>query len=75
LPAAEDRIMITRMATIDQVGKLALDLPEIQRAMLATQLLESLSPVLHDEDDGLAEAMRRDAEMNENPSIGVQFKF
>jgi hypothetical protein len=38
---------------------LALDLPESQRAILATDLLRSLSPVLHDEDEGIAEAFLR----------------
>ena len=59
------------MATIDEVQKLALDLPETQRAVLAAKLLGSLSPVLHDEDEGLAEALRRDAELDANPAMGI----
>jgi hypothetical protein len=59
------------MATIDEVQKLALDLPESQRAALAANLLGSLSPVLHDEDEGLAEALRRDAELDANAVMGV----
>ena len=45
------------MATIDEVEKLALDLPEKERAILAAHLLGSLSPVLHDNDEGIAEAL------------------
>jgi len=59
------------MATITEVEKLALALPENQRAVLAAQLLGSLSPVLHDEDDGIAEALLRDAELDENPHLGL----
>ncbi len=51
------------MATIVEVEKLALDLPEQQRASLAASLLESLPAILSDEDEGIAEALRRDAEI------------
>jgi hypothetical protein len=59
------------VATITEVEKLVLDLPESQRALLAAQLLGSLSSVLHDEDEGIAEAVRRDAELEANPSSGI----
>ena len=59
------------MATIAEVEKLALDLPETERAALAAQLLGSLPSVLHDEDEGIAEALRRDAEFEANPSLGM----
>jgi hypothetical protein len=49
------------MATIAEVGKLALDLPETERAVLAAHLLGSLPSVLHDKDEGIAEALLRDA--------------
>jgi hypothetical protein len=52
------------VATIAEVEKLALDLSEAQRAILAAHLLESLPPVLHDEDEGIAEALRRDADLD-----------
>ena len=55
------------MATIVEIEKLALTLPEKERATLAANLLESLPGVLSDEDDGLAEALRRDAEIDANP--------
>ena len=59
------------MATMTEVEKLALDLPESQRAILAAHLLGSLPAVLHDDDHGIAEALRRDAEFDENPEIGL----
>jgi putative addiction module component (TIGR02574 family) len=59
------------MATIAEVEKLALDLPETERAALAAHLLGSLPSVLHDEDEGIAEALRRDAEFEANPSLGM----
>ncbi|MFT3992195.1 MAG: addiction module protein [Luteolibacter sp.] len=48
-----------------------MQLPEVDRVALAAHLLDSLPSVLDDEDDGLAEAMRRDAELEANPGIGM----
>ncbi len=62
------------MATITEVEKLALDLPEKQRAVLAAHLLRSLPPVLHDEDEGIAEALRRDADFEANPDFGMSLE-
>jgi len=59
------------MVTITEVEKLAFDLPDSQRAVLAAHLLRSLPSVLHDEDEGVAEALRRDAEFDANPEIGI----
>ena len=59
------------MATIIEIEEEALKLPEAQRAALAAKLLRSLPPVLYDEDEGVAEALRRDAEMDANPEIGI----
>ena len=59
------------MATIIEVEKLALDLPDSQRAILAAHLLRSLPPVLDAEDEGIAEALRRDAEFDANPALGI----
>ncbi len=59
------------MATITEVEKLAFDLPVSERAMLAAHLLQSLPPVLHDDDEGLAEALRRDAEFDSDTDIGI----
>ena len=62
------------MPTITEVEKLALDLPENQRALLAARLLGSLPSVLHDEDEGIAEALRRDAELDAGPSSHISPK-
>lgn len=61
------------MATLTEVEKLAFELPEKQRAILASSLLNSLPEVLEDEDDGLAEALARQKELEENPEIGISF--
>ena len=62
------------MATITEVEKLALDLPVSQRAVLAAHLLESLPSVLHNDDEGIAEALQRDAELDASPSSGVSLE-
>ena len=59
------------MSTIAEVEKLAFDLPDAERAVLAAHLLRSLPSVLHDEDEGIAEALRRDAEFDANPEVGI----
>jgi putative addiction module component (TIGR02574 family) len=52
------------MATVVEIEKLALGLSEQERATLAANLLDSLPAVLSDEDEGVAEALRRDAEID-----------
>jgi hypothetical protein len=66
--------MISLVATIADVEKLALGLPENQRAILAAHLLRSLPSVLHDEDGGIAEALRRDGELDANPLAGISLE-
>ncbi len=46
-------------------------LPDGDRASLAARLLDSLPAVLFDEDEGLAEAIRRDAEMDRDPAASI----
>jgi putative addiction module component (TIGR02574 family) len=55
------------MSSVVEVEKLALDLPERERAALAANLLDSLPAILADEDEGVAEALRRDAEIESDP--------
>jgi putative addiction module component (TIGR02574 family) len=62
------------MATIAEAEKLAFDLPAPERAVLASHLLRSLLPVLEDEDKGIAEALRRDAEVDSNPETGISLE-
>lgn len=59
------------MSTAIEIEKLALNLPEKERAMLAANLLESLPGVLSDEDEGVAEALRRDAQIDASPDQAI----
>ncbi len=59
------------MSTIVEVEKLALDLSEKERATLAANLLDSLPGILSDEDEGVAEALRRDAEIEADPASAI----
>lgn len=63
------------MVTILEIEKLALTLPEEQRATLAASLLESLPGVLSDEDEGVAEALRRDTDLNANPHHAISLEL
>jgi putative addiction module component (TIGR02574 family) len=55
------------MSVIAEAEKLALSLPENERAKLAERLWESLPEGFIDENE-LEEALRRDREMDEDPS-------
>jgi putative addiction module component (TIGR02574 family) len=55
------------MSVIGEAEKLALSLPEQERAKLANRLIASLPPDFTDEDE-LEEARRRSREMDEDPS-------
>ena len=59
------------MATANEVERLALDLAERERAILATHLLKSLPAVLDDTDEGMAEALQRDKDLDANPTLGI----
>ncbi len=59
------------MATANEVEKLALDLAEKERAILAAHLLKSLPAVLDDADEGMAEALQRDKDLDANPNLGI----
>ena len=59
------------MTVIQELGQKAGQLPEFQRAALASKLLATLPPVLHDADDGVAEALRRDADLDADPVAGM----
>src|SRR3989442_2716355 len=79
VPSGSRRLLLTPraqsysscMATVIEVEKLALDLPERERARLAANLLESLPGVLSDEDEGIAQALRRDADLETNPDQAI----
>ena len=59
------------MPTIAEIKSLAFELSVSERATLASQLLESLPEVLFDDDDGVAEAMRRREELLSKPETGI----
>jgi putative addiction module component (TIGR02574 family) len=59
---------------IEELEKLALELPEKQRAELAASLLDSLPGVLTDDDEGVSEALRRDRELESGHSSGLSIE-
>jgi hypothetical protein len=59
------------MTHAQEIEQAALALTEAERARLATHLLQTLPAVLSDADDGVAEALRRDRELDVDPSAGV----
>ncbi|HQU90752.1 MAG TPA: addiction module protein [Pyrinomonadaceae bacterium] len=60
------------VVAVEEVEKLAFELTEKERAKLAGKLLDSLpSPFDDDDDDGVAESLRRSREMDENPEMSL----
>lgn len=59
------------MTSFASVESVVLELPETQRATLALHLLRSLPAMLSEPDQGLAEARRRDAELDADPSMAL----
>jgi hypothetical protein len=63
------------METLSSLQAQIMTLPDGARANLASFILQSLPPVYIDEDDdGLAEALRREAEMEADPSMCITFE-
>ena len=60
--------------SVDQIASEALRLPEKERAKLASRLLRSLPPVAFDDDEGVAEALRRDAELDADPTQAMTLR-
>lgn len=60
--------------SVDQIASQALRLPEKERASLASRLLRSLPPVAFDDDEGVAEALRRDAELDADPTQAMTLR-
>jgi hypothetical protein len=60
--------------SVDQIAAEALRLPEKERAGLASRLLRSLPPMAFDEDEGLTEALRRDAELDVDPAQAMTLR-
>ena len=61
------------MTRLQELKKEALSLPDAERAVLASVLLQTLPGVLSDEDEGVAEALRRDAELEADPASGIEW--
>jgi hypothetical protein len=68
LPSFHKGISFQIMNTLDAVRPLAMSLSLGDRAELAGELLGSLPSLLQDDDDGVAEALAREAEAESNPS-------
>lgn len=62
------------MTRLQELEHQAGQLPEAERAALVSRLLATLPPVLTDADGGIAEARRRDAELDANPSASLTDK-
>ena len=62
------------MTRAQEIRQQANTLTDSEKAMLAADLLESLPPILDDEDGGLAEARRRDAELEKNPKAAITWE-
>jgi hypothetical protein len=60
--------------SVDQIACEALRLTEQERLDLASRLLLSLPPVATDDDDGVSEALRRDAELENDPSQAMTLR-
>jgi hypothetical protein len=59
------------MTRLQELTQETLRLTEAERAVLATDVLETLPGLLSDE--GVAEALRRDAELEADPSKGIEW--
>jgi hypothetical protein len=59
------------MAQLSDFEMEMMKMPDEARAVLATHLLDSLPAVLSEPDEGLAEALRRDADLSSNPSSAM----
>ena len=62
------------MRAVADIEKEILALNEEQRAQLAVSILDSLPGVLADPDDGIAEALRRDAELDADPEKALSLE-
>ena len=68
LDPTANRVQDPPMVNLAEIEALALKLPESDRAKLAAGMLDSLPGVLVEENEGLAEALRRSEEMDRDPS-------
>jgi putative addiction module component (TIGR02574 family) len=63
------------MSAIAEAEKLVFSLSEKDRAALVGKMIRSLhSPGWDDDDDGVAEALRRSDELKANPELGMSIE-
>jgi putative addiction module component (TIGR02574 family) len=65
---------IRRMTRLEELKKEAMSLTDAERAVLATDLLQTLPVILSGKDEGVAEALRRDAELEADPANGIEWE-
>lgn len=59
------------MVSLAEVQNIVLKLSVSDRAQLAADLLDSLPSVMDDDDQGIAEGLRRAEEMDRDPATGL----
>ena len=64
------------MSVVAEAEQIALSLPTKERGELIAKLIRSLpvEPFIEDDDDGIAEALRRSDELKKNPEIGISIE-
>lgn len=71
LPTVPWKCYLFAMPTVEEIEKLAEQLSDAEKGVLISHLLASLPPILREDDEGLQEAMRRDAELGDDPNAGI----
>lgn len=59
---------------MNELTSIVMKLPDKQRAELVANLLASLPGVLTDQDEGVAEALRRDAELEDGTQRAISLE-
>ena len=63
------------MSVVAEAEQIALSLPTKERGELIEKLIRSLpGPFIEDDDDGIAEALRRSDELKKNPEMGISIE-
>jgi putative addiction module component (TIGR02574 family) len=62
------------MTRVQEIRQQASVLSISEKTELAADLLESLPPILDDDDEGVAEARRRDEEMDRDPAASITWE-
>ena len=62
------------MTRVQELRQRASVLSVSEKTELAADLLESLPPILDDPDEGVAEARRRDQEMDRDPAASITWE-